>query len=37
MTFERALYVFILTVIMCVASGAIAMRRVQSADPADIF
>jgi putative ABC transport system permease protein len=37
MTAERALTVFILTVIMCVASGAIAMRRVQSADPADIF
>jgi putative ABC transport system permease protein len=37
MTAERALTVFILTVVMCVASGAIAMRRVQSADPADIF
>jgi putative ABC transport system permease protein len=37
MSAERALTVFILTVVMCVASGAIAMRRVQSADPADIF
>jgi putative ABC transport system permease protein len=37
MTAERAVTVFILTVIMCVASGGIAMRRVQSADPADIF
>jgi putative ABC transport system permease protein len=37
MTADRALMVFIMTVVMCVASGAIAMRRVQSADPADIF
>lgn len=37
MTAERALNVFILTMFMCVISGAIAMRRVQSADPADIF
>jgi putative ABC transport system permease protein len=37
MTADRALTVFILTVLMCVVSGAIAMRKVQSADPADIF
>jgi putative ABC transport system permease protein len=33
----RALIVLILTLIMCVLSGAIAMRKVQAADPADIF
>ena len=37
MTVERGITVFILAVIMCVVSGAIAMRKVQAADPADIF
>lgn len=37
MTVERAVNVFILTVVMCSVSGAIAMRKLQSADPADIF
>ncbi|MGB7413821.1 MAG: ABC transporter permease DevC [Thermosynechococcaceae cyanobacterium] len=37
MVASRALIVFILTLVMCVLSGAIAMRKVQSADPADIF
>ncbi|MBF2065861.1 MAG: FtsX-like permease family protein [Calothrix sp. C42_A2020_038] len=37
MTVERAINVFILTVVMCSISGAIAMRKLQSADPADIF
>lgn len=37
MTLARAILVFCLTVIMCVLSGAIAVRRVQDADPADIF
>ncbi len=37
MTFERAILVFFLAVIMCVLSGAIAVRKVQDADPADIF
>jgi putative ABC transport system permease protein len=37
MTTERAIAVFILTVIMCTASGAIAMRKLQTADPADVF
>lgn len=37
MTTERAVSVFILTVIMCTASGAIAMRKLQTADPADVF
>ncbi len=37
MTASRALLVFILSVLMCVISGAIAVRKVQAADPADIF
>ncbi len=37
MTLNRAISVFVLTVVMCGASGAIAMRKLQSADPADIF
>jgi putative ABC transport system permease protein len=34
---ERAIMVFCLAVIMCMASGAVAVRKVQDADPADIF
>jgi putative ABC transport system permease protein len=34
---ERAITVFILTVVMCSVSGAIAMRKLRAADPADIF
>lgn len=37
MTLSRAFSVFILTVVMCSFSGAVAMRKLQSADPADIF
>jgi putative ABC transport system permease protein len=37
MTLNRAILVFGLTIVMCVGSGAIAMRKLQSADPADIF
>ncbi|MBD2775455.1 ABC transporter permease DevC [Iningainema tapete] len=37
MTLARALQVQILTIIMCMISGAIATRKVQSADPADMF
>ena len=32
-----ALQVFVLTLVMCGTSGAIAIRRLQSADPADVF
>ena len=32
-----ALRVFLLTVTMCLASGAIAIRKLQSADPAEVF
>ncbi len=34
---SRAIFVFLLTTIMCSISGAIATRKLQSADPADIF
>jgi putative ABC transport system permease protein len=34
---ERAILVLVLTVIMCGISGVISMRKLQSADPADIF
>ncbi|MDJ0618746.1 MAG: ABC transporter permease DevC [Calothrix sp. MO_192.B10] len=37
MTVERAITVFILTVILCGISGAIATQKLQSADPADMF
>jgi putative ABC transport system permease protein len=37
MTIDRAVQVLFLTVVMCVISGAIAMRKLQAADPADIF
>lgn len=37
MNVNRALTVFVLTVAMCSISGAIAMRKLQAADPADIF
>jgi len=37
MTTERGIWVLGLTVTMCIFSGAIAVRRVQDADPADIF
>lgn len=37
MTINRAVTVFVLTVVMCSVSGAIAMGKLQSADPADVF
>ncbi|MFM7408606.1 MAG: ABC transporter permease DevC [Cuspidothrix sp.] len=37
MTVTRALVVFIMTIIMCAISGAIATNKLQSADPADMF
>jgi putative ABC transport system permease protein len=37
MTHERGITVLILTILMCLVSGAIAVRKVQDADPADIF
>ncbi|MBE9035168.1 ABC transporter permease DevC [aff. Roholtiella sp. LEGE 12411] len=37
MKLERAISVFVLTIIMCTFSGAIAMRKLRAADPADVF
>ncbi|MFN6568347.1 ABC transporter permease DevC [Dendronalium sp. ChiSLP03b] len=37
MKVDRAIRVWILTVIMCSFSGAIAMRKLRAADPADVF
>jgi putative ABC transport system permease protein len=37
MTLTRAIHVLLLTVIMCLVSGAIAVRKLRSADPADMF
>ncbi len=37
MTLTRAVLVLVLTIVMCAFSGAIATRKLQSADPADMF
>ncbi|MGB3656165.1 MAG: ABC transporter permease DevC [Rivularia sp. (in: cyanobacteria)] len=37
MTLARVIQVQVMTIIMCVISGAVATRKVQSADPADMF
>ncbi|MCU0532362.1 MAG: ABC transporter permease DevC [Hydrococcus sp. Prado102] len=37
MDIKRGLMVLILTILMCFISGAIAVRKLQAADPADIF
>jgi putative ABC transport system permease protein len=37
MNTERAITVFVMTVVMCSVSGALSMRKLRSADPADIF
>ena len=37
MTFVRFVTVYILTALMCIISGALAMRKLRSADPAEIF
>ncbi|MGC8453499.1 FtsX-like permease family protein [Cylindrospermopsis raciborskii LB2897] len=37
MSYGRAIMVLLLTILMCFISGAIAIRRLRSADPADIF
>ncbi|HAC65340.1 MAG TPA: ABC transporter [Cyanothece sp. UBA12306] len=37
MTFNRAIQVFFLTLIMCFLSGITAIRKLKSADPAEIF
>jgi putative ABC transport system permease protein len=37
MKIDRAIFVLVLTISMCLISGAIAMRKLQSADPAELF
>ncbi|RUR72498.1 ABC transporter [Chlorogloeopsis fritschii PCC 6912] len=37
MDFSRAIFVLLLTFLMCFASGAIAMVKLRDADPADVF
>jgi putative ABC transport system permease protein len=37
MTVNRAILVLILTIVMCGVSGGIALRKLRSADPAEIF
>lgn len=37
MTLERVLQVLGVTLVMCMVSGAVAIRKLRSADPADIF
>lgn len=37
MTVGKAVTVFVMTVVMCSVSGAVAVRKLQAADPADIF
>lgn len=37
MTLNRAIFVLTATIVMCFISGAIATRKLQSADPADMF
>jgi putative ABC transport system permease protein len=37
MPLGRLLFVFVLTSVMCILSGAIATKRLNSADPAELF
>ncbi|TWH43880.1 ABC transporter permease DevC [Dulcicalothrix desertica] len=37
MTVNRAILVLFLTIVMCTVSGGVAMRKLQAADPADVF
>ena len=37
MTQTRVINLFIATVVMCIISGAIAVRKVQASDPAEVF
>jgi putative ABC transport system permease protein len=37
MNIERAITVLVMTIVMCSVSGALSMRKLRSADPADIF
>ena len=37
MTIERAVVVFTVTVIMCAFSGLLAIRKLDTLDPAEVF
>jgi putative ABC transport system permease protein len=37
MTVNNAVIVFVSAVLMCITSGALAINKLRSADPADIF
>jgi putative ABC transport system permease protein len=37
MRVDRGVFVLVLTIVMCFISGAIAIRKLQEADPADVF
>jgi putative ABC transport system permease protein len=37
MTWQRVLGVFITTLVMCLISGVVAVRRLRAAQPADVF
>ena len=37
MTQTRMINLFVATVVMCIISGAIAVRKVQASDPAEVF
>jgi putative ABC transport system permease protein len=37
MTLDRAIFILILSIIMCCVSGSIAVKKLNAADPADIF
>jgi putative ABC transport system permease protein len=37
MKLDRAIFVLVLTILMCIGSGAIAMRKLRSVDPAELF
>ncbi|MEM8863663.1 MAG: FtsX-like permease family protein, partial [Chloroflexota bacterium] len=37
MTTARAMVVFLMSILMCFISGAISMRKLEEADPADLF
>ncbi|MBI1898114.1 MAG: FtsX-like permease family protein [Acidobacteria bacterium] len=37
LTGERILFILVLTMVMCVVSGVLTLRKVQSADPAEVF
>ena len=37
MTWQRVIGVFLATLVMCLISGAVAVRRLRAAQPADVF